>query len=72
MNIQSCVKILTVDMITGGKLVEIDVAHYQNRSGKYYSKVIASNLVNFWAWGGAAYYQPEVQASGPYTAIRIN
>ena len=69
MNTQSSVKILMVDMIVGGKLTEASVSHFQDKFGKNYARVIKRTLENYWCWVPAAKYQPDVVASGPYTAI---
>ena len=68
---KSNVVILIVDMITGGKLVEVSVAATQDKCGKYYIKRLTTNLEHYWCWKSAANYLPEVKADGPYTAIKF-
>jgi hypothetical protein len=68
----SNVVILSLNMVTSNSLVEINVAHYQNRDGESYAAVLAFNLFNYWSWKSASKFQPEVQADGPYTAIKFS
>jgi hypothetical protein len=70
--VNSNVVILSLNMVTSNSLVDIEVAHYQKRDGKHYSEVIAFNLINYWSWKSASKFQPEVQADGPYTAIKFS
>jgi len=68
----SNVVILIVNMITSDSLVEVSVAATQDRCGKSYVKRLATNLDHHWCWMSAARFQPEVQADGPYTAIKFS